>query len=53
MGSSLQPSAETAAAEDPSHENNRECGQVLEGGIGSFDEHDRLLVSREAGIAPA
>jgi len=45
--------AQTATSKDASHENNRECGQVLEGGIGSFDEHDSLLVSREAGIAPA
>lgn len=50
MGGSLQSSAETAAAKDPSHEDDREGGQVVERGIGSFDEHDRLLVSREPAL---
>lgn len=31
-------------------EDHSECSQVLKRGIGSFDEHDRLLVSREPAL---
>ena len=33
-----------------SQKDNREGGQVLERGMGSFDEHDKLLVSREPAL---
>lgn len=45
-----QWSARQMGAKHACHEDDREGGQVLKGVIGSFDEHDRLLVSREPAL---